>query len=105
MNVSRETMERLKIYQKLLEEWQKKINLVSSSTLPSLWKRHFEDSLQLLPYLPEKKGSIIDLGTGAGFPGLVLAIVLPEKLKVTLVESDFKKCLFLETVSRETKHL
>ncbi len=103
MNVSRETIERLKIYQNLLESWQKKINLVSSSTIPFLWKRHFEDSLQLSSYLPEGSATLIDLGSGAGFPGLVLAIAHPEKLKVTLVESDFKKCLFLENVSRETK--
>jgi 16S rRNA (guanine527-N7)-methyltransferase len=102
MNVSRETMERLKTFQRLLEEWQRKINLVSSSTLPHLWDRHFKDSLQLLPYLPKEKATLIDLGSGAGFPGLVLAIAGPKTLTVTLVESDLKKCLFLENVSRET---
>ncbi len=102
MNVSRETMERLKIFQRLLEEWQKKVNLVSASTLPNLWDRHFKDSLQLLPYLPKEKASLIDFGSGAGFPGLVLAIASPKTLTVTLVESDLKKCLFLENVSRET---
>lgn len=101
-NVSRETIERLKIYQHLLETWQKKVNLVSASTLPFAWERHFKDSLQLLPYLPQKKVSLIDLGSGAGFPGLVLAIARPETLDVTLVEADLKKCLFLENVSRET---
>ncbi len=103
MNVSRETMERLKIFQRLLEEWQPKVNLVSSSTLPHLWERHFNDSLQLFSCLPEEKISLVDLGSGAGFPGLVLAIVGEKKLNVTLVESDLKKCLFLENVSRETK--
>jgi 16S rRNA (guanine527-N7)-methyltransferase len=102
MNVSRETMERLKTFQRLLEEWQQKVNLVSRSTLPHLWNRHFEDSLQLLPFLPQKKASLIDLGSGAGFPGLVLAIAGPKTLTVTLIESDLKKCLFLENVSRET---
>ncbi len=102
MNVSRETIRRLKIYQDLLQVWQKKINLVSSSTLSHSWERHFEDSLQLLSHLPDKNFSLIDLGSGAGFPGLVLAIACSTKDRVTLVESDLKKCLFLETVSRET---
>lgn len=103
MNVSRETIERLKKYQHLLETWQQKINLVSSSSLSDVWNRHFNDSLQLLSYLPEVQVSLIDLGSGAGFPGLVLAIARPETLDVTLVESDLRKCLFLENVSRETK--
>lgn len=93
---------RLKTFQRLLEEWQPRINLVSASTLPALWERHFEDSLQLLSHLPQEKTSLIDLGSGAGFPGLVLALARPETLEVTLVESNLKKCLFLENVSRET---
>lgn len=101
-NVSRETICYLHVYEALLEKWQKKINLVSSSTLSHLWERHFEDSLQLLPYLPKVKSTLIDLGSGAGFPGLVLAICKKETLEVTLVESDLRKCLFLENVSRET---
>ncbi len=103
MNVSRETFLRLETYHQLLQVWQRNINLVAASTLPHAWERHFEDSLQLLSYLPLEETSLVDLGSGAGFPGLVLAIARPETLKVTLVESDFKKCLFLETVSRETK--
>jgi 16S rRNA (guanine527-N7)-methyltransferase len=101
-NVSRETFCRLQTYKTLLEKWQQKINLVSRSTLSHLWERHFEDSLQLLPYLPETKSTLVDLGSGAGFPGLVLAICRGETLEVTLVESDLRKCLFLENVSRET---
>jgi len=93
---------KLKQYEGLLRTWQQKINLVSSSTLPDLWERHFQDSLQLLPYIPEEAKSLIDLGSGAGFPGLVLAIALSGKIKVTLIESDLRKCLFLENVSRET---
>lgn len=103
MNVSRETICRLKVYQDLLESWQQKLNLVSSSTLSEAWDRHFLDSSQLLSYLPSESLSLIDLGSGAGFPGLVLALMRPENLSVTLVESDFKKCVFLENVSRETK--
>lgn len=94
--------ENLQTYKILLENWQRKINLVSSSTLPHLWERHFEDSLQLLPYFPSTNSTLIDLGSGAGFPGLVLAICRKETLSVTLVESDLRKCLFLENVSRET---
>lgn len=103
MIVSRETMERLKTYQRLLEMWQQKINLVSASTLPQLWERHFEDSLQLLPHLPVGQCNLVDLGSGAGFPGLILALVRSDDLHVTLVESDLRKSLFLENVSRETK--
>lgn len=94
--------EDLNVYKNLLEKWQNKLNLVSSSTLPHLWKRHFEDSLQLLPYLPKDKNTLLDLGSGAGFPGLVLALCLRGSYKVTLVEADLRKCLFLENVSRET---
>ena len=101
-NVSRETFEKLKVYQRTLEEWQKRLNLVSSSTLSNIWERHFKDSLQLLPYLPPTKSKLVDLGSGAGFPGLVLAIARPDFLNVTLIESDLKKCVFLENVSRET---
>lgn len=101
-NVSRETLSRLKNYQRLLEVWQKKLNLVSPTTLSDAWDRHFLDSSQLLAILPPGPLSLIDLGSGAGFPGLVLAILRPEILRVTLVESDFKKCVFLENVSRET---
>src|SRR3990167_1950754 len=92
----------LQTYKILLETWQKTINLVSSSTLPHLEKRHFEDSLQLLPYLPPVPSTLIDLGSGAGFPGLVLALCRKEFLRVTLVEADLRKCIFLENVSRET---
>jgi 16S rRNA (guanine527-N7)-methyltransferase len=101
-NVSRETFLRLKIYQDLLETWQKKINLISSGSIPHIWERHFEDSLQLLNYLPLTKKTLVDMGSGAGFPGMVLGIARPETLDVTLIESDRKKCIFLEIVSRET---
>lgn len=102
MNVSRETICQLKEYQRLLEIWQKKLNLVSPRSLPEAWERHFVDSYQLLSFLPSESISLIDLGSGAGFPGLVLAISRPHNLSVTLVESDFKKCVFLQIVSRET---
>jgi 16S rRNA (guanine527-N7)-methyltransferase len=91
----------LRHYQALLVKWQEKINLVSPTTIQDSWKRHFEDSLQLLPLVPEGAKTLYDLGCGAGFPGLVLAMARPD-LAVTLVESDAKKCAFLTAVSRET---
>lgn len=99
--VSRETARKLEMYKELLIKWQKAINLVSRETLSNLEERHFQDSLQLLKYIPQATKSHIDLGAGAGFPGLVLAISKP-LLNTTLVESDSRKCQFLKNVSRET---
>lgn len=99
-NVSRETLEKLKLYESVLVKWQPRVNLVSTSTLPDVWVRHFEDSLQLIPLIPESSDTIFDLGSGAGLPGMVLAI--SGYKNVTLVESDLKKCSFLRDVSRET---
>ncbi|MEM6781530.1 MAG: 16S rRNA (guanine(527)-N(7))-methyltransferase RsmG [Pseudomonadota bacterium] len=93
---------RLDQYHKLLLKWQEKINLISPATIQNAWQRHFEDSLQLLPYIPDSAGILFDIGSGAGFPGLVLAIQ-NSGLDVHLIESDQKKCSFLKTVSRETK--
>ena len=104
-NVSCETIERLKTYQELLVEWQKKFNLVSNSSLENLWERHFEDSAQLYKYIPEKAESLIDFGSGAGFPAMVLALIAVEKtpyLKVSMVESIKKKTLYLNEVASRT---
>ena len=104
-SVSRETVEKLEHYHALLLKWQKTINLVSPNTLDEAWDRHFQDSLQILPFCSKGAKSLIDLGSGAGFPGLVLAVARPDfcpDLSVTLVESDERKCAFLRTVSRET---
>jgi len=92
---------KLKIYLELLLKWQKAINLISPATLDKAWDRHFEDSLQLLDYIPDSVKSICDIGSGAGFPGLIIAISRPN-LDVSLIESDVRKCAFLRTVSRET---
>ena len=94
--------EKLKIYHDLLLQWQKKINLISPATIANAWDRHFVDSQQLSQYIPNHVQSICDIGSGAGFPGLILAIMNPE-IHVTLIESDTRKCAFLRTVSRETK--
>lgn len=105
VSVSRETHTRLKQYQALLEKWQAKINLISPATLPDSWARHFEDSAQIVPLVPASTNGgpvvLYDLGSGAGFPGLVIAIMRAD-VALTLVESDSKKCAFLQTVSRET---
>ncbi len=95
-------MKPLEHYLSLLLKWQEKINLISPNTVQEAWKRHFEDSLQIMPLIPPAAKTLYDLGTGAGFPGLVLAMEYPD-LAVTLIESDAKKCAFLQTVSRETK--
>lgn len=103
-NVSRETLEKLQIYQDRLRVWNKAINLVSKGTLENVWERHFLDSAQLLGLAAEGAQSWVDLGSGGGFPGLVIAILAQEHsdLHVTLVESDRRKCAFLADVSRET---
>lgn len=99
-SVSRETLARLKVYLGLLERWQKRINLVGNRSLADPWRRHFLDSAQLFPLLPKDTRSLVDLGSGAGFPGLVLGVLgVPE---VHLVESDGRKCAFLREVARET---
>lgn len=99
-DVSRETLSRLRRYDALLRRWQKAINLVSADSLTDAWRRHFWDSAQLLPLIPAGTRSLLDVGSGAGFPGLVLAILGVEG--VTLVESDGRKCAFLREVARET---
>ncbi|MEH6404837.1 MAG: 16S rRNA (guanine(527)-N(7))-methyltransferase RsmG [Sneathiella sp.] len=99
-DVSRETLEKLEIYAALLEKWQKAVNLVSKSTIPDLWNRHMLDSFQILKFADAKAGTWIDLGSGAGFPAIVVAIA--SDFDVHVVESDMKKCLFMREVSRET---
>jgi 16S rRNA (guanine527-N7)-methyltransferase len=102
-SVSRETLERLKTYEKLLKLWQKTINLVAPSTLDQIWGRHFADSAQILALAPDNPKTWYDLGCGAGFPGLVAAIMLAPKAqtKFILVESDSRKAAFLREVARE----
>lgn len=101
-DVSRETMDRLLAYEALLRKWQKSINLVSAASLPELWRRHMLDSAQLLPLAPERALRWIDLGSGGGFPGLVIAILLRERpgFHMHLVESDQRKCVFLREAAR-----
>ena len=99
LNVSRETIEKFRSYLTLLEKWQRRINLVSHSTLVDAWQRHILDSGQLAAHYPPQTSHILDVGSGAGFPGLVLAIM--GGVTVDLVESDQRKAVFLSTVIRE----
>jgi 16S rRNA (guanine527-N7)-methyltransferase len=108
-----ETVGRLILYEKLLRQWQKAVNLVAPATLDAVWLRHFADSAQLVPLGPPGTRSWIDLGSGGGFPGLVVAILLaatsqsseqraaPTAIRFTLIESDTRKCAFLREVARQ----
>ena len=99
--VSQEAGERLAVHLALLAKWQVRINLVGASTLRDPWRRHVLDSAQLLPLLPPPTRTLVDLGSGAGFPGMVLAIL--GVADVHLVEADTRKAAFLREVSRETR--
>ena len=98
LNVSRETISQFQEYLELLKKWQPRINLVANSTLANAWQRHIFDSAQLAAFYPLNTKYILDVGSGAGFPGLVLAIM--GGVQVDLVESDHRKAIFLSTVIR-----
>ena len=98
-NVSRETLDRLRAYEELLRRWQERINLVSRDSLNDVWRRHFLDSLQLAKWV-EPGHRALDMGSGAGFPGMVLSIACDAP--VVLAESDVRKCAFLREVRRVT---
>jgi 16S rRNA (guanine527-N7)-methyltransferase len=102
--VSRETSEDLQHYAALLKKWNAAINLIAPSTVDQVWDRHIRDSLQIAANIPKNTTSWVDLGSGGGLPGLVVAIVAKHNhpdLRITLVESDQRKCSFLRTVIRE----
>lgn len=110
-HLSEKIKNNLEIYKSLLLKWQKAINLVSRGTLDNIWTRHIEDSLQLIPFL--KGSSVLDIGSGGGFPGMVLAMVsqeveflkqfnINECFDVTCVDSDQRKMLFLSEIARQT---
>ncbi len=100
-DVSRETSDRLEIFAALLLRWNARINLVSRADAPHLWSRHIHDSLQLAALVPEGIDRAIDLGSGAGFPGLVLAIATG--ISFELIESDARKAAFLREAARLTE--
>ncbi|CAK7192504.1 Ribosomal RNA small subunit methyltransferase G [Commensalibacter sp. Nvir] len=99
-NVSHETFQKLEIYVALLNQWNSKINLVSKHDASRLWQRHIVDSFQMANFISPQALSLVDLGSGGGFPGLVLSLVT--SLTVTLIESDRRKTIFLSEVARET---
>ena len=104
IRVSRETKARLDAYVELLEKWNRRVNLVSPKTLPTVWTRHIADSAQIFDVAPDDATTWVDLGSGGGFPGLVCAILAVERrpgLDFTLIDSDHRKCQFLRTVARE----
>lgn len=98
--VSRETLGRLQLYAEILTTWQRSINLVSDDSLNEMWHRHFMDSAQLIASIPAGEAPVLDIGSGAGFPGVVLALV--GQRPVELVERNGKKCAFLREVGRQT---
>ncbi|MEZ5855675.1 MAG: 16S rRNA (guanine(527)-N(7))-methyltransferase RsmG [Hyphomicrobiaceae bacterium] len=104
--VTPETIARLEVYAATLRHWQARINLVAPSTLDDAWHRHFADSAQIASLAPATASSWVDLGSGAGFPGLVCAILRAGRAaprpRFTLVESDQRKCAFLREVVRQT---
>jgi 16S rRNA (guanine527-N7)-methyltransferase len=100
LGVSRETLERLTIHLELLRRWQSAINLVGTATLADPWRRHYLDCAQLAAHLPAAAAGIADLGSGAGFPGMVLALLGAPG--VQLIESDQRKAQFLREVARAT---
>ncbi|MGI9391420.1 MAG: 16S rRNA (guanine(527)-N(7))-methyltransferase RsmG [Boseongicola sp.] len=104
-NVSRETTERLDAYAALLEKWSSRINLVSRGSLDQIWTRHFADSAQLVDFATDNYKKWVDIGSGGGFPGAVVAILAAEQQagqSHTLVEADQRKAAFLKALSRET---
>jgi len=102
--VPRETLSRFSTYVNLLVDWNERLNLVAPSTLPDVWNRHLWDSAQLAPLIPTHASTIVDVGSGAGFPGMVLAILFSDRPSVTvhLIEATQKKTRFLEEVAAAT---
>ncbi|QDI77571.1 MULTISPECIES: 16S rRNA (guanine(527)-N(7))-methyltransferase RsmG [Leisingera] len=103
LNVSRETLARLEIFEQVIKKWNPKINLVSKSSLKLLWSRHIADSVQVFRCV-DAPDHWVDIGSGGGFPGLIAAILAADEapeMKTTLIESDQRKSAFLRTVARE----
>lgn len=101
IHFSPDVLSKLQIYQTLLLKWQNALNIVSQSTIQNSWDRHFIDSAQLAKLIDKPIPRVVDVGSGGGFPGLVLAMMIDGEFH--LIESDKKKCIFLSEVSRETK--
>lgn len=103
-DVSRETLDRLEIFERLLAKWTKSINLIAPSTIDDIWNRHIVDSYQIFEHIPRSAKTLVDIGSGGGLPGLVIAAVARDTLpllQITLVESDLRKAAFLRSAARE----
>lgn len=101
--VSRETLDRLETYADLLARWNQRINLVSPGTIKDLWKRHISDSIQLAALAPKRAETWIDLGSGAGLPGLIVAAARQDfdpLERMVVVDSDSRKCAFMSEAAR-----
>lgn len=106
VNVSRETVDMLKSYEQLVRKWNPTINLASKQSMAELWSRHIVDSAQIFPHIPEASKLCLDVGSGGGFPGIVLATMSTAQLQdrqFILVESDQRKATFLRQVIRSLK--
>jgi 16S rRNA (guanine527-N7)-methyltransferase len=104
VDVSRETIQYLEDFASLVTKWTPKINLIAKGSVPEIWTRHVVDSVQLYRFAPKTYEKWVDLGSGGGFPGIVMAIIAKEKqpnAHFTLVESDQRKATFLRTAARE----
>jgi 16S rRNA (guanine527-N7)-methyltransferase len=101
IDVSRETLSKLELYGDLIRRWNVVENLVSPDDLPLLWRRHIADSAQLPPLVPSAR-RWVDIGSGAGFPGMVIALTAPPGTAVALIESNRRKCAFLRQAIRQT---
>ena len=104
LTVSRETFARLEHFASLTAKWTPKINLIAKGTVNEIWERHIVDSAQIYSYTPESFAKWADLGSGGGFPGIVVAAIAKEKqpdARFVLIESDQRKCAFLRTAARE----
>ncbi len=102
--VSRETITSLKKYEDLLINANKSLNLIGNSTINSIWERHFLDTFQIIDFIDKNDKSLTDFGSGAGFPGLILAIAAKDRnmsLKITLIEKSKKKINFLNQINSE----
>ncbi len=104
LDVSRETYDDLRYFAELVSKWTPKINLISPRTVGTIWDRHIVDSVQIYPFAPSAYKSWVDIGSGGGFPGVVMAILgrsFAPDAKFTLIESDQRKATFLRTAARE----
>jgi 16S rRNA (guanine527-N7)-methyltransferase len=104
--VSRETINSLIIYEKMLVKANKSLNLIGNSTIKSIWSRHFLDSAQVIDFIDKNDKVMIDMGSGAGFPGLVIAILAKDKkipLKIKLIDKSPKKIKFLKEIIKKLK--